>query len=108
MDGRYEEVYYDEEFNNLVHYEKVDFPNWDNVLKNYPTRILMPQINSHIYNFLKKNQDWIEIYKGLLCGIFVSKNDLLSNKKFITPPLDKNYYISREFENFGKFGEVKE
>ena len=103
MDGRYEEVYYDEEFDNLINYENAN-EKWDNVIKRYPTEILMPEKIMPIYKFLKEHKDWQEIYTGNVCGIFIQKKS--TRKNYIEPTNDINYYKKREFENFGKFGKA--
>lgn len=104
MDGRYEEVYYDEEFENLISYEEAQEPFWDKVLKDYPTQILMPEKISPIYNKLKEQSDWEEVYSGTICGVFLPKNRTNYKQDFIMPTQDLKYYQDREFENFGKFG----
>ncbi|MBR2430923.1 hypothetical protein IKB17_05630 [bacterium] len=105
MDGRYEEVYDDEIFNDLISFETAN-KNWDNILKFYPTNILMPEIKSKIYKHLKSNsKDWIEVYSGECVGIFLPKQKINKNKKLLIPNDDINYYRQREFLNNGKFGE---
>ena len=106
MDGRYEEVYNNEEFNNLKSYETVA-ENWDNVLKDYPTQILMPVLGSKIYNHLKESKTWTEVYKGNVTGVFLPKDKVKYNKKFIEPTNNINYYRNNEFENNGQFGVSK-
>jgi hypothetical protein len=97
MDGRYEEVYNNEEFDNLMHYELVD-EKWDNVLKFYKTDILMPEKNTNVYPFLKKNKDWVVIYEGETAAIFIRKN--LAKKSYKIPTDDLNYYQVTAFEKF--------
>ena len=101
MDGRYEEVYNDEEFNNLMDYELVN-DNWDVVLRKYPTEILMPSKQVPVYEHLLKQPDWVLVYEGDVCGVFLKSNRL---KSFIYPTKDIKYYQKTAFENFGKFGE---
>ena len=48
MDGRYEECYYDREFDNFVEFISAG-ENWYRVLTNYPTKILMPDKKTPIY-----------------------------------------------------------
>lgn len=105
MDGRYEEVYYDREFNHLIDYEKAEPKTWDIVLKKYPTEILMPEKVMPVYKFLQQNPDWVEVYEGLVCGVFLPKSRVKAGQKYIMPPVNIEYYQAREFENFGKFGE---
>ncbi len=102
MDGRYEEVYNNKEFNALRDYELIN-PNWDDILELYPTEILMPEINSNIYKHLKMQKTWEEVYSGDLCGVFLRKNRK-TNKKFLYPKNDENYYKAFEFDKLSQFG----
>lgn len=60
MDGRYEEVYNDEEFKVLKQYDLVD-KNWKDIFTKYPTDILMPYKESGTYTILKQEPDWVHI-----------------------------------------------
>ena len=104
LDGRYEEVYNDTEFNKLMHYELVD-ENWQDILKDYPTEILMPEKIIPVYSVLEKNKDWVKIYEGNVCGIFVKKEKV--RKNYIMPDDDIEYYRKNEFVNLGYFGREK-
>ena len=102
MDGRYEEVYNDEEFNRLMNYELIN-PNWDEVLRYYPTQILMPEKNSQISAHLEKQSGWEKVYTGDLCNIFLPRNGI----KYITfkmPSDDLEYYKKSEFDKLSRFG----
>ena len=103
MDGRYEEVYYDNELDNLRYFEIVDSEKWDRVLKEYPTQILIINKESLIYKHLLKNSEWKKVYEGNLCGVFLPK-DFGISKKYLLPTTDINYYRKNEFEKLGKFG----
>lgn len=96
MDGRYEEVYNNEEFLNLKYFELVE-KNWNNVLKKYPTEILMINKTIPVYEFLKTNNEWREIYTGLKCGIFVKKENVKNN--YINPNKDLDYYKKTIFNH---------
>ena len=101
MDGRYEEVYYDEEFNVLIHYEKVD-ENWRDIFYDYPTDILLPEKINPIYEKLKEDNDWKEIYTGSHYAIFVKRENAKRNYK--QPKEKLKYYQKTAFDNMGKFG----
>lgn len=105
MDGRYEEVYYNQEFDNLIYFESADKDKWDIVIKEYPTQILMPDKSMPIYDWLKKQSDWEEVYSGNVCGIFLPKNRKKYIQKFVLPTDDIEYYQKLEFDNLGAFGE---
>ncbi len=96
MDGRYEEVYNNEEFLNLKYFELVE-ENWDNVLKNYPTEILMINKTIPVYKFLKTSKEWQEIYTGVKCGIFIKKEKVKDS--YIEPNKDLDYYKKTIFNH---------
>lgn len=95
MDGRYEEVYYDEELQAMLDYELVN-RNWDDILYNYPTEILMPDKTVPVYNHLLKNKDWKLIYEGQVCGVFVRKDKV--RKTYKQPDDRLNYYQKTAFD----------
>ena len=101
MDGRYEEVYNDKEFDVLINFER-KAGTWDEMFTKYPTEIIMVSASVPAYYFMKNNQAWSEVYKGPLCGVFVKKE----NKKnvYLYPTRDINYYKNNHFDSDGKFG----
>lgn len=105
MDGRYEEVYYDREFDNLINYEKAEPVLCEIVLREYPTEILMPDKTTPIYEYLKNNSNWEEVYTGTICGVFLPRNRKLHKQPFLQPSQDLQYYQQHEFDNMGKFKE---
>ena len=102
MDGRYEEVYYDREFEKMINFEKAS-DTWYEVLTEYPTQILMPEKTNPGFEHMKKQKEWQLVYEGECAGIFVPK--LWAKKEYKMPSDDINYYKSQAFINFGKFGE---
>lgn len=105
MDGRYEECYYDREFDNLIEFVSAG-DNWYKVLRDYPTDILMPDKTTPIYEFLKKRPDCKLIYDGPLCGIFIPTE--LAKKEYLQPSSDLKYYEKNLFKTNGKFGKKDE
>ncbi len=105
IDGRYEEVYDDKEFDNLMAFERGQ-DEWENVLKNYPTEILLLQKTIPVYKTIEKLNDWVKIYEGNLCGVFVKKNK--ARKLYKQPSEDVEYYQKLEFKNKGYFGKTKQ
>ncbi len=99
MDGRYEEVYNNQEFLALRNFELYE-SNWDDIIKNYDTKILMPEKTVEVYEHLKNNKDWVHIFDGRLCGIFVKKEDV--KKSYYEPEYDIAYYRRTMF--LGYFG----
>ncbi len=103
MDGRYEEVYYNKEFETLLDYEIAN-PNWEDIWIKYPTDILMPVKTTPAYNRILQHPDWKLVYEGEVCGVFLKRNQI--KNKFKKPPTDIKYYQKTAFDNFGKFGEA--
>lgn len=100
MDGRYEVVYYDEEFDHLMNFEKKE-NDWQYVLKAYPTDVLLLDKTIPVYETLKKLPDWVNVYEGPMCGIFVKKAK--AKKHYKMPSDDIEYYRKNEFVNKGYF-----
>ena len=96
MDGRYEEVYDDKEFMALRNFNLAE-SNWDDIIKNYDTEILMPQKTADIYPFLAKNKDWDLIFEGRICGIFVKKGE--RKFSYFEPEYKIDYYRKTIFEH---------
>ena len=95
MDGRYEEVYNNKEFLTLRDYELAE-PNWQDILINYNTEILMPMKTADIYKILLNNNNWVLIYEGNLCGIFVKKEN--AKKIYLEPNTNILYYRKNIFK----------
>ena len=96
MDGRYEEVY-----DNKVYLTLRDFSlaeeNWDDIIKNYDTDILMPEKTAEIYEVLKNDKNWDLIFEGRLCGIFVKKGRRAFS--YYDPEYKIDYYRKTMFKH---------
>ncbi len=97
MDGRYEEVYNDTEFLKLRDF-KLGESNWKEVLNNYPTEIILATNNSISYNLLNNDNNWVLVFQGRLCGIFLKKENVKTN--YIEPSYDINYYKKNAFNGY--------
>ena len=100
MDGRYEEVYYDKEFETLINFELAN-PNWEAIFIEYPTEILLIEKTSVVYKVLKEYPLWKLVYEGPVCGVFVMAKDVRFS--YILPTTDIDYYKKTAFDNMGKF-----
>lgn len=103
MDGRYEEVYDDEVFDDLKKFELVS-EDWDTVLTKYKTDILLIKKHLNIYKHLKTQKSWINIYEGPICSIFIKKGSVNHKNSYLKPTDNIKYYRHKEFENMGYFG----
>lgn len=98
MDGRFESVYNDKEFQNLINFENV-YENWDNAIVNYPTEIVIFQKDSISSKKMEELKDWKKIYQGDLANVFAKKTN-----KYIDPPKEIEYYQKTIFDTMGYFG----
>lgn len=96
MDGRYEEVYYDKEFDTLKKYSLIT-EDWDDIFTKYPTDILMPYKYTPTYEMLKEEPDWVLIFDGRLCGIFVKKGK--EKFSYFEPEYNIDYYRKTMFKH---------
>ena len=78
MDGRYEEVYYDREFENLMTFEQ-EFEGWEESLNSYPTDMLILDKTTPVYKTMEKHNNWVKIYEG----------DFQMSKNLRQPPAGK-------------------
>jgi hypothetical protein len=95
MDGRYEEVYYDREFENLRYFEEGKIPV-EKFINIYPTDILIINKNAPVYDILKTGKDFSEVYDGLKNSVFVKTSE--KKKSYLSPVEDEKYYIKEFFK----------
>lgn len=103
MDGRYEEVYYDWTLENFAKFELAE-DNWDDVLKEYSPDILMIDKDVPVYSVLINDKDWVKIFEGPICGIFVKKEN--AKNDYLQPSDNLKYYQDSHFDSNGKFGRI--
>ena len=95
MDGRYEEVFYDNALSLMKKFVLME-PDWDYILKKHKTDILMLEKMYPVYSNIEKYTDWVKVYDGPLCGVFVKKSDV--KKNYIIPSDDLEYYRKHLFD----------
>ncbi|MDD3238034.1 MAG: hypothetical protein PHV37_08070 [Candidatus Gastranaerophilales bacterium] len=100
MDGRYEEVYDPNLIKTMKNFHLVR-KNWDSVIKDYPTDIIIIEKNYKIYKKLKELKDWQEIFDDGSFSIFIKKSK--AKNKYILPTNNPNYYINTLFDTKIKF-----
>jgi hypothetical protein len=100
MDGRYEEVYYDREFDMLKTFE-LAAENWDDALKEYPTEIILTLKGSLIDNKMSTEASWVKIYAGKYYSVFVKKDRVKKESLYKKPSENLRFYQEFEFERLG-------
>jgi len=103
MDGRYEEVYYQNMIPLLKQFHLVK-SNWDEILKKYPPDIMIIEKYYPIYNHLKYSDDWTLIFdKDTNFGIFIKSKYAKTHYK--NPPLNIDYYKRTLFDTSINFAQ---
>ena len=100
MDGRYEEVYYDEMIPLLKKFFLVN-PGWDDVLKKYPPEIMIIEKYYPVYDTLKNSEDWKLVFEGEVFGVFLQKDNLQAD--YSMPAKEIDYYKDTLFDTDIKF-----
>lgn len=100
MDGRYEEVYYDDLVPLLNKFYVVK-PGWDDVLKKYPPDIMIIEKYYPVYNLLNLHKDWKNVYDAEYYAVFVRTDKVKEN--YIQPSNDIQYYKNTLFDTDIKF-----
>ena len=103
MDGRYEEVYYDETFLynwNFYNFNS-DNEKWDKIFEVYgePDYIILDK-KDYILYFKNELKNYMEIFKDNNFFLFVRKD--LVKKQYLQPKNDDKYYIDNYFERLKK------
>lgn len=91
MDGRRETVYPEKLYNEYKEFYS-GIGNWDSVLKDYPTDMVLLQSVSAPANLLKLSPDWQLVYSDKLSTLFVRRDSpaaqpLLKTAKSFQPPI---------------------
>lgn len=95
MDGRYEEVYYDEMVPLLKKFHLV-LDGWDEVLKKYPPDVMILENEYPIIEKLPTLNNWYVAYRGKRFTVFVS--DKLKKNSYVEPTMNYTYYENSIFD----------
>jgi len=100
IDGRYEEVYNDDLMTVMGNFLAV-VPGWDELLKKYPTDVIIMQKMQPVYIRLQTLKDWKLVYKGTSYGVFVKAKEV--QKSYKQPSNSLKYYEKTLFDTNIKF-----
>ncbi|MDD3436094.1 MAG: hypothetical protein PHC64_02970 [Candidatus Gastranaerophilales bacterium] len=100
MDGRYEEVYYDDLVPMMNKFYTLK-PGWDELLKKYPPDVMIIEKFYSIFYALVKNKDWDYVYDDNYFGVFVKHQD--RKKIYKKPETNQEYYKKTLFDTKIKF-----
>ena len=100
MDGRYEEVYYDEMVPLLDKFYTIK-PGWDDVLKKYPPDIMIIEKYYPVYKLLNTLKEWKNVYDAETFAVFVKTKN--AKPTYLLPSEDIEYYKNTLFDTDIKF-----
>lgn len=95
IDGRYEEVYYDYMLPLLRNFY-LGKQNWDEILKKFPPDVMIIEKFYPIYNLLKHDKQWEDIFEDNFFAVFVKTKN--ANKKYKKPIINPEYYKKTTFD----------
>lgn len=100
IDGRYEEVYFDDLMLLLNKFYKLK-PDWDEIFKKYPPDVIVIEKFYPVSKVLRNSKDWKEVFEDN--NFLVLVDSKMPEKKYINPSLDINYYKKTLFDTDIKF-----
>ena len=100
MDGRYEEVFYNNELEMLKNFYLLK-PNWEELLIKYPPDVMIIEKTYPVYTALNKHPDWRNVYETELFIVYVRTKDI--KPKYIQPTDNYDYYKNTLFDTDIKF-----
>lgn len=100
MDGRYEEVYYDDMVPLLKKFYLLQ-EGWNEVLIKYPPDILIIEKTYPVILMLNQHPDWINVYETENFVVYLRKELVRNN--FVQPANELEYYKNTLFDTAIKF-----
>lgn len=95
IDGRYEEVYYDDLTELLKNFYLIK-PGWDEMLKKYPPDIMVIEKFYPVYFAILKKKEYRPIFEDKSFIVFIKSN--IPKRKYKAPSTDINYYRKTLFD----------
>lgn len=101
IDGRYEEVYFDDLLEDIKNFHLVKTQNWDRLIKKYKTDIIILEKNYPVYKKLSQDKKWSMIFNDKDFAVFVPTKTI--KKDYAFPTNKDDYYNKTEFNTNIKF-----
>lgn len=101
IDGRYEEVYYDDLLESTKRFHLVETKNWDEVIKKYKTDIIILEKSYPAYKKMFQNKRWSLIFDDKYFGVFIPSDKVKKTYKY--PSASDDYYDKTKFNTNMEF-----
>lgn len=95
MDGRYEEVYYDDLLNKLKDFHLAKKPGWKKIITDYKTDVIVLEKNYPVFNNLLQDKNWVMVFNDSDFAVFVPFKNV--RDKYTYPPSSAGYYDTTAF-----------
>lgn len=95
MDGRYEEVYYDDLLTEMKDFHLARTDNWDSIIKKYKTDVIIIEKKYPAYKKLLAKTEWEEVFGDKKFAVFVPA-DTVKNS-YVYPTNNALYYDETKF-----------
>ncbi len=105
MDGRYEEVYNPDLLTKLKNFHLVKTDNWDEIIKDYKTDVMILEKKYPVYKKIKEGGNWEVVFENNYSGVFVPKESV--KEKYYYPIADNNYYNLTLFNTQMNYNAIK-
>lgn len=100
MDGRYEEVYDPSLLVDINNFNLIK-ENWDKILKEYKTDVMIIDAEYPVFYKLLNSKDWTLVFENNIAGVFVPTDKV--KDKYLYPTPNDDYYNENLFDTDIKF-----
>lgn len=97
MDGRYEELFTNEDYLAVHNLTFQDDKNWYDFINKYHTDYIIIDTGSHSYLGMQMNKEWKEVFRDNISAVFV--RNAKQKKNYKIPSSDARYYNSTKFDS---------
>ena len=97
MDGRYEEVYDTDLINEMRDFHKVTNNNWDKIIKNYKTDVIIIEKDYPAFVKLKQDKKWTLVFSDRDFAVFVPSAS--ARLEYSLPPKHDWFYELNKFDH---------
>lgn len=90
MDGRYEEVYFEDMLPMVYKFHVVKFDTWDEAITKFKTDVIIMGKEYDVYKKLLQDKRWKRVFEDNKYAVFVPRNK--AKKEYFLPSMNIDYY----------------